>query len=749
MTDTYRPGILGTTGSFGSIQFTDGNDGGSQIEIMDSSQNLKNIQDVQVSGAVDFDSTLNVDGEATLASAKVSDLTDGRIVIAGTDGALEDDVGLTYNGSKLSATGVVSGSGQLQGASVAVDGNVSAANGSFSGDMTITGDLTVNGSTTTVNTTNLDVTDNMVLLNDGVSAGANANDSGILIERGSTGDNAFMGWDESEDKFILGTTEASSDATGNLTINAATLVVNDVEGNLTGNVSGNVTGQVSDISNHDTGDLTEGSNLYYLDSRARAALSDDDMISYNSTTGVISVNASEFTSSFNTALTAAAGGVRQHLTGGYMIDYNQDDGAYSIDASEFTASFNTALTAAAGGVRQHLTSGYMIDYSAGQFSIDANEFSASFNTALTAAAGGVRQHFTGGDNITITNGDVALDSRISLTDITASAVSASAVSASAFHVAGQASIAYDTSLDLSTGGAALQLSTGSLSSSVDFVAPNVSASMNMSASETIYAGQAFEVGLSSLQSGMAQIGSGSIEHNSEDKNLIIANTDDDQNVMIDFGHKEGEASGSFSLRDGDENVLVKVSNDDTNTILAFVSSTGSITNIKDPSNPQDAATKAYVDAQLTSQDLDFQGDSGGALSIDLDTETLSIVGTANEIETAGSGNQLQIGLPDNVTISGNFTVNGNIDLGSDVDEDTISVLAQFDQALIPSGSGAVDLGRNDNRWGDVYATNVYTGDFHMKNERGDWTLFEESDHIRIRNNATGQEFKLDMTPVKE
>ena len=708
MTDTYRPGILGTTGSFGSIQFTDGNDGGSQIEIMDSSQNLKNIQDVQVSGAVDFDSTLNVDGEATLASAKVSDLTDGRIVIAGTDGALEDDVGLTYNGSKLSATGVVSGSGQLQGASVAVDGNVSAANGSFSGDMTITGDLTVNGSTTTVNTTNLDVTDNMVLLNDGVSAGANANDSGILIERGSTGDNAFMGWDESEDKFILGTTEASSDATGNLSINAATLVVNDVEGNLTGNVSGNVTGQVSDISNHDTGDLTEGSNLYYLDSRARAALSDDDMISYNSTTGVISVN-----------------------------------------ASEFTSSFNTALTAAAGGVRQHLTSGYMIDYSAGQFSIDANEFSASFNTALTAAAGGVRQHFTGGDNITITNGDVALDSRISLTDITASAVSASAVSASAFHVAGQASIAYDTSLDLSTGGAALQLSTGSLSSSVDFVAPNVSASMNMSASETIYAGQAFEVGLSSLQSGMAQIGSGSIEHNSEDKNLIIANTDDDQNVMIDFGHKEGEASGSFSLRDGDENVLVKVSNDDTNTILAFVSSTGSITNIKDPSNPQDAATKAYVDAQLTSQDLDFQGDSGGALSIDLDTETLSIVGTANEIETAGSGNQLQIGLPDNVTISGNFTVNGNIDLGSDVDEDTISVLAQFDQALIPSGSGAVDLGRNDNRWGDVYATNVYTGDFHMKNERGDWTLFEESDHIRIRNNATGQEFKLDMTPVKE
>ena len=29
--------------------------------------------------------------------------------------------------------------------------------------------------------------------------------------------------------------------------------------------------------------------------------------------------------------------------------------------------------------------------------------------------------------------------------------------------------------------------------------------------------------------------------------------------------------------------------------------------------------KAYVDSQVTAQDLDFQGDSGGAVSIDLDS----------------------------------------------------------------------------------------------------------------------------------
>ena len=51
--------------------------------------------------------------------------------------------------------------------------------------------------------------------------------------------------------------------------------------------------------------------------------------------------------------------------------------------------------------------------------------------------------------------------------------------------------------------------------------------------------------------------------------------------------------------------------------------------------------KAYVDAQVTAQDLDFQGDSGGALAIDLDSEALTIAG-GEGIDTSGSGNTLTI-----------------------------------------------------------------------------------------------------------
>jgi len=126
-------------------------------------------------------------------------------------------------------------------------------------NLTLSGNLTVNGTTTTLNTTNTVVSDNLIELNNGVTS--SANDSGIVIERGTTGDNAFMGWDESADKFIVGTTTATGASTGDLTITAGTLVANVFEGDLTGDVTGNVTGDVTgnltgNVTGNVTGDVT-------------------------------------------------------------------------------------------------------------------------------------------------------------------------------------------------------------------------------------------------------------------------------------------------------------------------------------------------------------------------------------------------------------------------------------------------------------------------------------------------------------
>ena len=72
--------------------------------------------------------------------------------------------------------------------------------------------------------------------------------------------------------------------------------------------------------------------------------------------------------------------------------------------------------------------------------------------------------------------------------------------------------------------------------------------------------------------------------------------------------------------------------------------------------PTQQSVKAYVDAKVTAQDLDFQGDAGGALSIDLDSETLDIAGGTN-INTSGSGNTLTVNLDS--TLGGLTAVTAN------------------------------------------------------------------------------------------
>jgi hypothetical protein len=128
-------------------------------------------------------------------------------------------------------------------------------------NLTVTGDLTVNGATTTVDTTNTTVKDNLLELNSGASS--NSNDSGIIIQRGSTGNDALFMWDESEDKFALGTTTDNASSTGNLNMTTGTLVAN-IEGNVTGNVTGNVSGTAATVTGSAQSNITSVGTLTTL-----------------------------------------------------------------------------------------------------------------------------------------------------------------------------------------------------------------------------------------------------------------------------------------------------------------------------------------------------------------------------------------------------------------------------------------------------------------------------------------------------
>ncbi len=90
-----------------------------------------------------------------------------------------------------------------------------------SGSVTVTGDFTVNGTMTTLNTTNTTITDTLIELNQGYSS--SGQDSGLIIQRGSAGNDALFIWDHSRTGFSFGTTTSGPTDNGNLNITLANI----------------------------------------------------------------------------------------------------------------------------------------------------------------------------------------------------------------------------------------------------------------------------------------------------------------------------------------------------------------------------------------------------------------------------------------------------------------------------------------------------------------------------------------------
>lgn len=146
-------------------------------------------------------------GQTTPAAAAVTTLSTTGDVTSGGD-VLSD----TDSTDSLGSTAV-------RWLKAWIDSIQTTANVDVGGDLTVTGNLTVNGTTVTNDATNTVIKDPLIGLNEG--AASNANDLGMIFERGSTGDNGFMGWDESGDYFAVGTTTATASSTGNISYTLA------------------------------------------------------------------------------------------------------------------------------------------------------------------------------------------------------------------------------------------------------------------------------------------------------------------------------------------------------------------------------------------------------------------------------------------------------------------------------------------------------------------------------------------------
>src|SRR5210317_115076 len=113
--------------------------------------------------------------------------------------------------------------------------------------------------------------------------------------------------------------------------------------------------------------------------------------------------------------------------------------------------------------------------------------------------------------------------------------------------------------------------------------------------------------------------------------------------------------------------------------------------------------------------LDIAADSGTDDGVVLGTDTLTISGTANEIETSVSGDTITVGLVDNPTVSGNLIVSGDLTVSgttTTVNTETINLadniitLNSNYTGSTPSENGGIEVERgtaDDNvtlRWNE-------------------------------------------------
>ena len=205
---------------------------------------------------------------------------------------------------------------------------------------------------------------------------------------------------------------------------ASTIVKRDSSGNfsagtitadLTGDVTGDVTGTVSDISNHDTDGLSEGStNQYFTEARARNSISATGDISYDPATGVISfTDSGTDLSAFDTDdLTEGATNlyftnarvetaVDGYLDGGTGITYT--NGAIDLD--------DTAVTAGSYGTSSDVAS-FTVD-AQGRITAASEQPisipSSAVNDFGTSVQSEIDSYVTGGTGLTYTSGTLDLD----------------------------------------------------------------------------------------------------------------------------------------------------------------------------------------------------------------------------------------------------------------------------------------------------------------------------------------------------
>jgi len=565
---------------------------------------------IDAQGRITSASTAAISTSFTLSDGSNTQVVAGgdTLLVNGTANEVEVAVSATDTLTiGLPADVTVSNNLSVSGSFLSDD--ITSAAISISGDATITGNLTVSGTTTTVNSTTVEIADDFFRVN---SAGGN-NDAGFEAYVNNVAKQII--YDASEGEWTFGSENVkASSFEGSLTGNADSATVlataraiggvnfnGSADINLPGvNAVGNqnTTGSAATLTTprtiSATGDATWTSGNFNGSAAVTGALT---LATVNSTVGtfgtttaipVVTVNAKGLVTAVTTASIATA------LT------------IQSDDAANNTVALATDTLKLLGGTNITSTN-------------TADDVTFNLNSTLTG--------LTSVTSTTITDGAFSVNSG-AVTGVTTLGASGT-ITAGAFN---DGAATYDAGT-ITNGVAATFSGAVTGGSLTDGTATITSGNLTGGVAGT-FSGA---VTGGSLTDGTATISSGAITGAT---NITASGTITDGTVSLASGAITGAtnitASGTVefgSLTDGTITVnSIQSTLTDSDTII-----------------PTSGAVKDYVDSVATGADLDFQGDSGGALSIDLDSEVLDIAGGTN-VTTVGSGNTLTVNL--DATLSG-------------------------------------------------------------------------------------------------
>ena len=728
---------------------------GTSGEIEDSGNLTFNGSKLTVTGNAQITSDLDVDGganisggESILSSATVSDLTNNRVVIAGTSGAIEDDGNLTFDGAKLAI-----------GVALDVDGHTDLDNLGVSGVGTITQLV----STTATVGAALTVTGVI----DG-NGGANISGAETVLSSATVSD-------LTNNRVVIAGTSGAIEDSANLTFDGSTLAVT---GSQTVSSDLTVTGNIVANGNVDLGNATG-------DTITATGRFDSDIVPSTDNARDLGASGLEFKDLY--------------LDGTANIDSlvadTADINGGSIDGATIGAASPSSIVATTITANSNVTITGSLDANGGA-SIDNIQIGVTGDNEIDTASGNLTIDSAGGtvtvdDNLTV-SGDLTVNG--TTTTINSTTV---AIDDKNFQVATGA--ADDAAAD----GAGLTVDSGDGDKTWNFEATGdnwgASENINLASGKVLKVNNTQILSATALSSAVVvDLASVNIDGGTD----IGADIVDADEMLIDDGgggtnrrsdmsrvKKYIWSSASSDLTASDSGVVTLANSgvsagtvgSATAIPIITVDSKGRITGTSETA--VDSTTIAVLDTSVAVTDTGSNGKitgkadnttvyegTAGQFAV---TGNITVTGTVDGRDVAGDGSKLdgiESAATQDQTASEILTLIKTVDgAGSGLDADTLDGISSASflrsdtsdtftgtltmaGSIIPSANGTQNLGSSGTRW-----ANVYSSDIDLNNEwKGGNTidqswgsyLIEEGEHdLFLKNRRNGKSYRFVLEEV--